>query len=91
MIPRYEAADIDAHEENLPRAFVGVLRLSLTGKSYIEIAEAEGIKVGTVKSRLNRARLALANLMADDAQQDRIDKNNDAAESDRLASEGGES
>jgi RNA polymerase sigma factor (sigma-70 family) len=33
-----------------------VLLPTIAGDSYGEIAEAEGIKVGTVKSRLNRAR-----------------------------------
>jgi RNA polymerase sigma-70 factor, ECF subfamily len=32
----------------------------MQGKSYDEIAELTGIKVGTVKSRLNRARTSFA-------------------------------
>lgn len=42
---------------------VFVLR-ELEGKSYEEIAEITGINLGTVKSRLNRARTAFADIIA---------------------------
>jgi RNA polymerase sigma-70 factor (ECF subfamily) len=40
-----------------------VLR-ELEGKSYEEIAEITGVNLGTVKSRLNRARAAFAEVVA---------------------------
>ncbi len=40
---------------------LAVLRLALAGASDSDIAKALGIAFGTVKSRLNRARIALAN------------------------------
>ena len=42
---------------------VFVLR-ELEGKSYEEIAEITGVNLGTVKSRLNRARTAFADIIA---------------------------
>jgi RNA polymerase sigma-70 factor (ECF subfamily) len=42
---------------------VFVLR-ELEGKSYEEIAEITGVNLGTVKSRLNRARAAFAEVVA---------------------------
>lgn len=42
---------------------VFVLR-ELEGKSYEEIAEITGVNLGTVKSRLNRARNAFAQMIA---------------------------
>ncbi|HYW31011.1 MAG TPA: sigma-70 family RNA polymerase sigma factor, partial [Gemmatimonas sp.] len=42
---------------------VFVLR-ELEGKSYEEIADITGVNLGTVKSRLNRARTAFADIIA---------------------------
>jgi RNA polymerase sigma-70 factor (ECF subfamily) len=42
-----------------------VVMYHVEGKSYEEIAAAAGLPIGTVKSRLNRARLALRDLLKD--------------------------
>lgn len=42
-----------------------VLRAALTGSTYEDMAEGLGLKVGTVKSRLNRARSALTQVIAE--------------------------
>jgi RNA polymerase sigma-70 factor (ECF subfamily) len=44
---------------------VMVVMYHVEGKSYEEIAAAAGLPIGTVKSRLNRARLALRDLLKD--------------------------
>ncbi|MCX6361846.1 MAG: sigma-70 family RNA polymerase sigma factor [Armatimonadetes bacterium] len=44
---------------------VMVVMYHVEGKSYEEIAAAAGLPIGTVKSRLNRARLALRELLKD--------------------------
>ena len=51
-------AELPAHHRE-----VFVLR-ELEGKSYEEIAEITGVNLGTVKSRLNRARTAIADIIA---------------------------
>lgn len=40
----------------LPNKYVGVLWQALNGKGYADIAETLELPVGTVKSRLHRAR-----------------------------------
>jgi RNA polymerase sigma-70 factor, ECF subfamily len=44
-----------------------LLLVAVDGLSYAEVAEATGVAVGTVKSRVSRARLRLAELLADPA------------------------
>lgn len=52
--------------DRLPETFARVLRLyAVGGKKYAEIAEAEGITVGAVKTRMHRAKLALKKLNAE--------------------------
>ena len=53
-------AELPAHHRE-----VFVLR-ELEGKSYEEIAEELGLSIGTVKSRINRAREALRDLMGEE-------------------------
>lgn len=53
----------DDHKEAL-------LLVSAEGLSYMEAAEITGVPVGTVKSRVNRARAALTKLLGPDAQDD---------------------
>jgi RNA polymerase sigma-70 factor (ECF subfamily) len=56
---------VEAAVQQLPAHHreVFVLR-ELEGKSYEEIAEITGVNLGTVKSRLNRARAAFAEVVA---------------------------
>ena len=58
---------VDATVERLNPAHrdVFVMR-ELEGKSYEEIAAVTGANLGTVKSRLNRARLAFAEMIGPD-------------------------
>ena len=60
------SADLMAAIDALPGDMRTVLILyALEGKSYEEIADTTGASIGTVKSRLNRARQKLANFLAD--------------------------
>ena len=45
-----------------------VLLVDVQGLDYHEVAEAMGIALGTVKSRLSRARARIRQVLADDAQ-----------------------
>ncbi|MFW6200442.1 MAG: sigma-70 family RNA polymerase sigma factor, partial [Gemmatimonadota bacterium] len=62
---RHLKAAVKEAVEQLPEhhRIVFVLR-ELEGKSYDEISEITGCNLGTVKSRLNRARNNFANLVA---------------------------
>ena len=55
----FTAEDLAAHAESLTPPHLTILRASLTQSSYAELSAGLGLKEGTVKSRLNRARLAL--------------------------------
>ena len=52
-----------------PKYRLVVTLRELSGLSYQEIADAAGISVGTVKSRLNRARAAMRSQAEQDAEQ----------------------
>ena len=62
---RHLREQVEAAVQRLPvhHREVFVLR-ELEGKSYEEIAEITGVHLGTVKSRLNRARAAFAEIIA---------------------------
>ncbi len=47
-----------------------LLLVGAEGFSYEEVAEITGVPIGTVKSRVNRARVALSKLLGLDAQED---------------------
>lgn len=57
--------DIRAAIAALPAAQGEIIRLAMAGRDYAAIAEILGIPVGTVKSRLNAARAALAVRLAE--------------------------
>jgi RNA polymerase sigma-70 factor (ECF subfamily) len=58
---RYLEAIVEQTVEELPAHHQLVFRLrELEGKSYEEIAEITGVNLGTVKSRLHRARTSFA-------------------------------
>lgn len=57
--------DIRAAIASLPAAQGEILRLAMAGRDYAAIAGILGIPVGTVKSRLNAARAALAARLAE--------------------------
>ena len=49
--------------DELPETFAKILKLyTVSGKSYDEIAEIEGVTTGAIKTRMHRARLALKKL-----------------------------
>src|SRR5437016_5051289 len=64
LVDRYLKEAVDQCVDQLPthHRAVFVLR-ELEGKSYAEIAEITGCNLGTVKSRLNRARNSFAQLI----------------------------
>ena len=41
------------------------IEVAIRGKSYKQIAQEEGVKIGTVMSRLNRARMQLKRELSD--------------------------
>lgn len=62
----FTADDIMAHAGGLTVPHVAILTYAMTpGMKYATIATAMNIKVGTVRSRLNRARSALRALKKD--------------------------
>lgn len=64
-IRREDASEIHQAIQNLPEDMRTVLILSaLENRRYEDIAEITGVAVGTVKSRLNRARIKLAEILA---------------------------
>lgn len=62
--PDFTEAQINSVQNKLTAEYVLMLRVALTGSSYSEMSEGLGLKIGTVKSRLNRARAALAKALA---------------------------
>jgi RNA polymerase sigma-70 factor (ECF subfamily) len=68
LIRRADQAMVRRAVETLPLALREVIILrELEGLSYKEIADAAGIKIGTVMSRLSRARARLQQLLGSDA------------------------
>lgn len=64
MKTHFTVDDVQAHIEGLSTAHVAILTYAATpGMQYGTIAGAMEISVGTVKSRLHRARVALGGLM----------------------------
>jgi RNA polymerase sigma-70 factor (ECF subfamily) len=68
MIPDQEdklaLQDLSAALEKLPQEQrEAIILIGAEGMSYEDAAEALGVKVGTIKSRVNRARNRLAELM----------------------------
>lgn len=61
---RYAAADLESYGRDLPPHYEAILHAALKGADYSSIAADLGIPTGTVKSRLHRARHALARLKA---------------------------
>ena len=57
--------DIRAALAALPAAQADIIRLAMAGRDYAAIAEILAIPLGTVKSRLNAARAALAARLAE--------------------------
>jgi RNA polymerase sigma-70 factor, ECF subfamily len=63
---RAELADLGAALAHLDdEARVALLLVAVDGLAYAEVAEATGVAVGTVKSRVSRARVRLAELLAE--------------------------
>ncbi|MCC2650049.1 MAG: polymerase subunit sigma-70 [Microvirga sp.] len=61
---RLAIQDLEAALARLPQEQrVAILLVAAEGMAYEEVAEALGVKLGTVKSRVNRARNRLAELM----------------------------
>lgn len=60
----YPLRVVEQFAGRLPVEFVIMLRDAAAGATYKQIAEVRGLPVGTVKSRLNRARVALAKAIA---------------------------
>jgi len=60
---KFTANDVDRFASELKSMHVSMLRYSLKGTPYKHISEELGIKIGTVKSATNRARLAIAEKM----------------------------
>lgn len=58
--PNFTAEQIDAAAPRLPKAHADILRAALSNGNYKALGLALGIGMGTVKSRLNRARASLA-------------------------------
>ena len=50
---------IEEHKDKLTTEHVAVLTAFASGATYGTMAEEQALNIGTVKSRLNRARLAL--------------------------------
>jgi DNA-directed RNA polymerase specialized sigma24 family protein len=59
----YTLDTLERFKDKLSAEHFNVLRASLSGQSYSATAATLSIKVGTVKSRLNRARIALGKLV----------------------------
>lgn len=70
--PAIETVEAFAPQDRLParlsREHYDVLRLLAEGREYLEIAAIIGVPLGTVRSRINRGRTALAKLSAPDPQ-----------------------
>jgi RNA polymerase sigma-70 factor (ECF subfamily) len=49
---------------------MAVILKEIQGKKYEEVAEITGVPVGTVKSRVNRGRLQLAEILKDAKERD---------------------
>lgn len=76
---------VEGFEDKLSTEHFGILMAAAgTDGEYASISAvfSDKIPMGTIKSRLNRARAAIEALIEDDKQQARIDKNNDAARND---------
>lgn len=55
----FTAEQIDAHAPKLQKHHLDILRAVATGATYTQLAEGLRLPGGTVRSRLNRARVAL--------------------------------
>lgn len=64
--PIYAAETIEAHADKLTEQHRAILMLATAG-DYRSITHTLEIPIGTVKSRLNRARAALAAILAETA------------------------
>ena len=68
---RLDFEDLRAALARLPDAQrEAVLLVGASGFSYEEVAEIVGVPVGTVKSRVNRARVALAAILSNEGAED---------------------
>ena len=63
---KYE--DLCEHASNMERRQV-FIDAAIDGKSYSQVAEEQGVKIGTVMSRLNRARTQLKRELANYAKE----------------------
>src|SRR5262249_30685208 len=69
LISKILREDIEAAIDSIPTAFRTVLILvEINGQSYAEAAEALGLPIGTVRSRLSRARCLLQRELWEQAQ-----------------------
>lgn len=60
LVNRLLREDIERAFDALPKEFrIVVILIEINGQSYAEVADILGIPIGTVRSRLNRARSAL--------------------------------
>ncbi len=67
---KYDAKTVTAYRERLSLAQFAILIAAAKNPTYETMAAELAIPVGTVRSRLSRARMALAKLCADGRQQE---------------------
>ena len=76
LLSRITLKEVNAAMDQLPeKQRVALAMVALGGLSYAEISESLGVPIGTVMSRISRARLKLANKFNDDVPTLKLVKN----------------